>query len=92
MKTSSGLYFTVLFALVSFISKAQSVTFNHNGAMQTWIVPPCVTSIDVIVAGAKGGGSNGGSGARITGTFAVTPGQTIFIFCGGMGTSGNNSG
>ncbi|MBM3419109.1 MAG: hypothetical protein FJY17_09360, partial [Bacteroidetes bacterium] len=56
---------------------SQTVTFNHTGAVQTWIVPPCVTSINVIVAGAKGGGANGGAGARITGTLAVTPGQTL---------------
>ncbi|MFM7637058.1 MAG: glycine-rich protein, partial [Crocinitomicaceae bacterium] len=92
MKTSSLFYFTALFAFVSFISMAQTVTFNHTGAVQTWIVPPCVTSIDVIVAGAKGGGAIGGAGARITGTLAVTPGQTLNIYCGGMGTSGNNSG
>lgn len=92
MKLIILLFCTGTIVLSTFISRSQSVTFNHTGAMQTWIVPPCVTSIDVIVAGAKGGGSNGGSGARITGTFTVTPGQTLFIFCGGMGISGNNSG
>jgi len=86
------LFTLAVFALHFNLLFSQTVTFNHTGAVQTWIVPPCVTSIDVIVAGAKGGGANGGAGARITGTLAVTPGQTLNIYCGGMGTSGNNSG
>ena len=70
----------------------QTVTFNYTGAVQTWIVPPCVYNITAVVAGAKGGGFNGGNGARITANIAVTPGQTLYIYCGGMGTQGSNSG
>ncbi|MFM1894904.1 MAG: hypothetical protein RIQ90_2070, partial [Bacteroidota bacterium] len=44
--------------------QASTITFNYTGAMQTWTVPPCVYTISVIVAGAKGGGANGGNGAR----------------------------
>ena len=73
-------------------SQASTITFNYTGAMQTWTVPPCVYTINVIVAGAKGGGVNGGSGAIISATLNVTPGQILNIYCGGMGTSGNNSG
>jgi gliding motility-associated-like protein len=68
------------------------VTFNYTGNVQTWIVPPCVTTINVTVAGAKGGGTNGGNGAVITGSLAVTPGQVLNIYCGGMGTQGAASG
>lgn len=78
--------------LTVFTSFGQSVTFNYTGAMQTWTVPPCVTSINVIVAGAKGGGGAGGNGARITATLTVTPGQVLNIFVGGAGSCGNNSG
>lgn len=53
--------------------------------MQTWIVPPCVTSIQVTMAGADGGGTNGGNGAVVNGTIAVTPGQTLNIYVGGSG-------
>jgi|688.fasta_scaffold00017_23 hypothetical protein len=74
------------------LSQTQTVTFNYTGAVQTWVVPPCVTSINVVAAGAKGGGAIGGNGARITATIAVTPGQTLNIYVGGMGTCGNNSG
>ena len=43
-----------------------TLTFNYTGAVQTWIVPPCVYTINVVAAGAKGGGNIGGNGARIT--------------------------
>lgn len=78
--------------LTVFSCFGQSVTFNYTGAMQTWTVPPCVTSINVIVAGAKGGGNTGGNGARITATLNVTPGQVLNIFAGGQGGCGNSSG
>lgn len=64
---------------------AQSVTFNFTGAVQTWTVPPCVTSINVTLAGAEGGGTVGGNGAIVTGTLAVTPGQVLNIYVGGSG-------
>jgi gliding motility-associated-like protein len=73
-------------------AQSQTVTFNYTGSMQTWTVPPCVNTITVVAAGAKGGGSNGGAGARITATLTVTPGQVLNIFVGGMGTQGNFSG
>jgi hypothetical protein len=73
-------------------SQTQTVNFNYTGSVQNWIVPPCVTSINVVVAGAKGGGNTGGNGSRITATLNVTPGQTLNIYVGGMGTCGNNSG
>jgi gliding motility-associated-like protein len=69
-----------------------TVTFNYTGAVQTWIVPPCVYTINVVAAGAKGGGNIGGNGARITANIAVTPGQVLNIYVGGMGSCGNNSG
>jgi len=64
---------------------SQSVTFNYTGSAQTWVVPPCVTSITITAAGAEGGGTNGGNGAIVTGTIAVTPGQTLQINVGGSG-------
>ena len=75
----------------SFLSQT-TVNFNYTGAVQTWIVPPCVYTINAVVAGAKGGGANGGNGARITANIAVTPGQTLYVYCGGMGIQGANSG
>jgi gliding motility-associated-like protein len=66
-------------------SFSQSVTFNYTGSVQNWVVPPCVTSINVVAAGADGGGANGGNGAIVSATLAVTPGQTLQIKVGGSG-------
>ena len=83
-----------VFSLVTF-GFSQSVTFNYTGSTQSWVVPPCVTSINVIVAGAEGGpGVNGlgGNGASLTASIPVTPGQVLQINVGGMGGVGGASG
>lgn len=74
-----------------------TVTFNHTGAQQTWVVPAGVTSVQVVAEGAQGfdavgGAVLGGRGGRATGTLAVTPGETLYIYVGGQGTAsiGNN--
>ena len=62
--------------------------------MQSWTVPVCVTSIDVTIAGAQGGGVGtgggnnafGGNGAIVTVTIPVVPGQTFDLTVGGQGT------
>lgn len=69
-----------------------TVSFNFTGNVQSWTVPPCVTSISVTMAGADGGGTSGGNGAVISGTLAVTPGQVLNIYVGGTGTCNTNSG
>jgi gliding motility-associated-like protein len=95
MLSNSYRLITVLIA-VFFISsvdaQSQSVTFNYTGNVQTWTVPPCVNSIQVFVAGAKGGGINGGNGVVLNSTLTVSSGQVLNIFVGGIGNQGNNSG
>ena len=63
-------------------------TFQYTGAIQQFIVPNRVTAIQVNAIGAKGGtgarGQVGGSGANITTTLNVTPGQVLFIVVGGF--------
>ena len=93
------LRFFFIFTLTSICAKGinvihaqTTINFSYTGSAQFWTVPPCVTSITVVAAGAKGGGASGGNGARITATFAVTPGQVIQINVGGLGTVGNASG
>jgi gliding motility-associated-like protein len=88
----SSIFFSTFFILASNLYAQTTVTFNYTGAVQQWVVPPCVTSITVVAAGAKGGGINGGNGARITATLTVTPGQTLNIYVGGQGGLGNASG
>lgn len=71
-----------------------SQTFSFTGAVQTFTVPPGVTSITVDVKGAKGGGGfpvlhSGGNGGRVQGTITVTPGQVLQINVGGQGGAGS---
>lgn len=73
------------------------LTFNYSGAIQTWTVPPDVTSITVEAFGAQGGGGDansltGGSGARVRGTFEVVPGEQFYILVGEMGETGTYQG
>ncbi len=68
--------------------------------MQTYVVPPCVTSVYIESYGAQGANSQdrlttnatGGLGATVTGTLAVTPGQTLYIFVGGQGNINGSGG
>ena len=63
-------------------------TFSYTGAIQQFIVPNRVTTIQVNAIGAKGGtgggGQIGGAGANITSTLNVTPGQVLYIVVGGF--------
>jgi hypothetical protein len=65
------------------------VSFAHTGAAQSFVVPPGVTSVDYELCGARGGSNGasvGGRGMQLTGTFPVTPGETLVIEIGGMPT------
>lgn len=67
-----------------------SITFNYNGSMQSWVVPNCVTQVQLTCYGAQGGGSyccsgtqeDGGLGGQATGILSVTPGQTLYLYVG----------
>lgn len=85
MSSFKTVFFILFFHLIAIFSIGQTVTFNYTGAVQNWTVPPCVTSINVTLAGAEGGGTAGGNGAVVTGTIAVTPGQVLNIYVGGSG-------
>lgn len=64
------------------------VTINTQG-IQEWTVP--TTGIySISIAGAKGGGTNAGKGALMSGDFEFTQGQLLKILVGQMGTSSNN--
>ena len=69
----------------------QSATFNYTGGQQNWTVPAGVFSIDFDVRGAQGGSNTwntGGTGGRVSGKLAVTPGQTIYFYVGQQPGSG----
>jgi hypothetical protein len=67
-----------------------SQTFTFSGTTESFVVPAGVTSITIDAEGAQGG-LNGGLGASISGTFAVTPGETLNIMVGGEGGSRTNN-
>ena len=75
------------------VNLTTSVTYlangtGQNGYLQTFIVPAGVTSIDIEAWGAQGGsytGYPGGKGARMKGTFTVTPGHVLKILVGQQG-------
>jgi len=70
-----------------------SINYNNQGTY-TWTVPTGITSVTVTMSGAGGGGGNGdgdgrgypgGSGARLTGTLTVSPGNLLTFYIGGKG-------
>ncbi len=97
-------YLTVLaFLFLGFgaLQAQNTVTFNYTGALQTWVVPSCVTQITVTLD-AGGGGSGGetsnssqdigGLGGEVIGVLPVVPGTTLDINVGGQGAIGTNAG
>ena len=69
-----------------------SQTFSYTGAEQTLTIPSGVESITIVAYGAQGGfdgGAAGGLGGYSTGTVSVTAGNTIYIYVGEQGTSGD---
>ncbi len=75
-----------------------AVNFSYTGAVQTWTVPPGVTTVNINAWGAQGGivfASNANNGGNAQGDLAVTPGETLSIYVGGQGaglTGGFNGG
>jgi hypothetical protein len=69
--------------------------YSYTGSDQTFTVPTGVTALNVILNGAAGGaayfGATGGSGGYVSGTLAVTPGQSLTIMVGKGGAQGNGS-
>ncbi|MFA7478719.1 MAG: hypothetical protein WC184_12670, partial [Acidimicrobiia bacterium] len=80
-----------------------SQTFNAQPGAQTFVVPEGVTQINVTLEGGAGAGptavlskglQRGGMGALVTGTLAVTPGETLDVYAatrGVVGTSGTTN-
>ncbi len=78
-----------------------SMTFSYTGAPETWVVPTGVTEVTVTALGAEGGNNiitnipnlqQPGKGGQVSGTLAVTPGETLYIYVGGEGGDYNNGG
>lgn len=88
------IFFSLIVISINSFSQSQTETFDYTGTSQSWIVPPCVYSINVTIAGASGGGPSSGQGAVLNGSLNVTPGQTLYMNVGGQGsaTSGGYNG
>ncbi|MDG1913730.1 MAG: T9SS type A sorting domain-containing protein [Crocinitomix sp.] len=63
---------------------SQETTFDYTGAVQTYTVPDGVSEISIVAFGAQGG-SAGGLGARIEGSFVVTGGEVLTVIVGEEG-------
>ena len=82
------------------LTEAGVSNLGFTDLVQMWTVPVGVTSITVNLRGAQGGrgandgigtGASGGSGGMVTGTLAVTPGETLTIYLGGAGADGTRA-
>lgn len=92
------LHLSVLVMLISMFAHFEvfgQVTYSYTGSMQTYVVPPGITSISVEMDGASGGRSMGlgyahepGLGGSISTVMDVVPGSTIYVFVGGLGGNG----
>jgi len=92
MKKNYAITFGILMA-VQFLTAQTTTTFNYTGSMQTFVVPPCVGSIQIEVSGARGQGGNGGNGGYSKGLLSVIPGQVYNVYVGGQnGYNGGGNG
>jgi hypothetical protein len=72
------------------------INFSYTGALQTFVVPAGITSINVEGVGAAGGHGNsdnngtGGKGGRLIADLNTTPGETLYLHVGGKGKAGSN--
>lgn len=90
------LYYSLVLGtlFISGVSKAQTQTFTFTGSVQTFTVPTCVSEVTIVCHGASGSNGNasnspagiGGTGAIVTGTYAVSGGDVLSIYVGGQGT------
>lgn len=71
-------------------------TFVYTGAQQTLVIGTGCTTITVDAVGASGSnafwGRSGGRGGRSQGSVTVTPGETVYIYVGGMGLKAGDPG
>ena len=94
-----------LVASLAFAGDASAVTTTYNctGSAQTFAVPAGVTLLTYTVNGAGGGnggsgdtflstkaGGSGGAGAKYSGTWTVSPGDTVTVKVGCKGNNGSD--
>jgi len=85
--------FTAALCLFGASSFAQTFNYSFTGSEQFLVVPPCIDSIIIDMAGGQGGGanefgsvgSNGGLGGRVQAVLSVNAGDSVFIYVGESG-------
>jgi hypothetical protein len=62
-------------------------TFKYTGTVETFVVPPTTTPVQITAVGAPGAGDRGfrSHGATVTGSFSSLSGVPLFIAVGGEG-------
>ncbi len=73
---------------------AQAAAFSYTGGEQTYTVPAGVNEVSINAIGAAGGTAAippqtypGGRGAMVSGVVDVTPGETLYVEVGGVGSN-----
>lgn len=79
------------------INYSTASTFSFSGAVEGYVVPEGVTSLNFNLIGAGGGrdtsaGAIPGKGGRVEGALSVTPGDVFTVRVGGAGSIGTSSG
>ncbi len=95
----AGMLFScMLFVFGNYAEAQVTTTFNFTGGVQTFTIPPGVTSVDVTAQGGMGGDNAGvsmsdrpGYGGCVSATLAVTPGTVLSIYVGGVGGNSTTS-
>lgn len=78
-----------------YTAASDTTNFAYTGGSQTYDVPNAVSTVDVTLDGAEGGGGDAGAGAQVAGELPVTGGETLRVYVGGQGgtpTGGWNGG
>jgi|GEM_PF-1704844 len=78
------------------LAVGQTFNFSFTGAEQQFVVPANVPLVRIECYGAQGGTATtlgiGGSGGFAAGDYAVVPGETLFVYVGGLGGNGSING
>ena len=102
----SGLATTTTYYAVAYATNSAGTTYGnqvnfntliqtdyaYTGSQQTFVVPAGVSTITIKAWGAQGGTANGGLGGYSTGNLSVSQGQTLFLYVGGQGATGQTGG
>ena len=76
----------IVAAFINFSAVSQNtITYNYTGDVETYVVPSCVSQLNVVIEGGQGGGAEGGAGATVSGLIDVVEGQVIEIRVGNSG-------